>query len=584
MKRVLFSEIAAAIFGVSVISGGTAAWAQQGGGAGAGNGAAAGAAGNGAGAAGNGAAGAAPGANAGTAGAGGAGVSGAPGSNTAAAGQGAANGPAATNSPNAGTAPANAGGNPNGAGVSGNGGVTSGTMGNTSQGNLGGSRISTLKGTDWDLNRTIAAAYESSSDLQIAQRNTEIDQKRANQKADEGHPNIEGRASATRFDQKTKVSIGGTPPVEVLGSHTETLELGISQRLDLTGQIKAATDQATLQKLADEFQVKRIRNDRSLRAETVYYNLLRAQHQMQVAQASLTTALEQQRIAQQLNGQQVGQKVDVLRANTQVANAQTELRRTQNNASIARTSFNDLVGQPLATEVVLSDLPGVSVGQATPSATATTTEPETPLFASPTAEVTAIDVNKDLQTAYTQRPDVLAQQVNVRVAEKGIKLAHAGLEPDFRLNAAGDYYPTTSFQSPRQRTAAITASITIPFYDGGVTRDKVSEAKLETENAKTTLDSLKSDVSLDVSQAYLNLTTAAAQIDNANSALQQAIKTRDLALLRYRGEVALYLEVTDAQAALQAAENNQINAVYDYQVAQAEYRHALGVLSGGQSQ
>ncbi|MCW3058356.1 MAG: outer rane efflux protein [Capsulimonas sp.] len=576
LKKVLLSEIAAAILGVSVITGGSAAWAQQGNGAGNAGGNAGAAAGNGAG---NGAGAAAPGANAGSAGAAGAGVSGAPGSNTGAAGEGAANGPAATNSPNAGTAPTNA------TGVTGANGAAPGLAGdNTTQGATG-STLTGVKGTTWDLRKTIAAAFESSSDLQIARRNVEIDQKRANQAADAGKPSIEGRASATKFDQATKVAIGGSAPVQVLGTHTETLELGISQRIDLTGQIKAATDQATLQKLSDQFQVQRIRNDRSLRADTIYYNLLRAQHQLQVAQANLATALEQQRIAQQMNAQQVGQKVDVLRANTQVANAQTELRRAQNNAGIARTNFNDLVGQPANTEIVLDDLTGVTVGgPAGTTATEATPVEETPLFASPTAEVTSIDIAKDLQEAYGRRPEVLAQQVNVQVAEKGIKLAHAGLEPELRLNASGDYYPTTSFQTPRQRTAAITASIILPLYDGGLTRDRVSEAKLRTENAKTTLESLKSDVSLDINQAYLNLTTAASQIDNANTALQQAVKTRDLALLRYRGGVALYLEVTDAQAALQAAENNQINAVYDYQVAQAQYRHALGLTDGGLTQ
>jgi len=170
----------------------------------------------------------------------------------------------------------------------------------------------------------------------------------------------------------------------------------------------------------------------------------------------------------------------------------------------------------------------------------------------------------------------LANEVNVRVAEKGIKLARAGLEPNFSLNAAGDYYPTTSFQNPRKRVAEITANISIPLYDGGATRDRVAEARNRTENAQTTLDAARSDVALDVRQSYLNLETAARQITAANSELSQAVAARQLAELRYRGQVGIYLEVTDAQNALVQAENNQVDAVYNYLVARAQFENATG--------
>jgi outer membrane protein len=83
-------------------------------------------------------------------------------------------------------------------------------------------------------------------------------------------------------------------------------------------------------------------------------------------------------------------------------------------------------------------------------------------------------------------------------------------------------------------------------------------------------------VTLDVRQADLNLLTAARQIGAANTALQQAIAARQLAQARYEGQVGLYLEVTDAQAALVQAENSQVNAVYDYLVARAQFENALG--------
>jgi len=109
-----------------------------------------------------------------------------------------------------------------------------------------------------------------------------------------------------------------------------------------------------------------------------------------------------------------------------------------------------------------------------------------------------------------------------------------------------------------------------------VLRDRIQEARLRTENAQTTAGSVKSGITLDVRQAYLNLQTASRQIEAANAVLQQAIAARQLAEIRYQGQVGLFLEVTDAQSALVQAESSQVNAVYDYLVARANFDNALG--------
>ncbi len=430
----------------------------------------------------------------------------------------------------------------------------------------------------YDLARTVAAALQSSSDLQVAARTVQIDKKRADEALAAGRPTLGTSASATRFDQATKVSIGNSPPVEVLGSHTEQLSLLLGERLDITGQIRASANQFFLQSAADQYSYESIRNARILRAKSIYFNLLRAQHQVQVAQAALTTARRQLLDAQNLNIGQVGQKIDVYRAATQVAIDQQQVTAAINNEQISEQNFNDLVGRPLATPTQVEDVPGVTVG--TPvvntSAVGANTQLSFTPFTVSQAALSAIDLDQSLNTAFAVRPELLVDQVNIRVAQTGITLARAGLQPTLALNASGNYFPTLSFQDPRRRTAAITATLNIPLYDGGATRDRVDEARLRTSNAQTILDSDKSSVALDVRQSYLNLLTSARQIDAANSALQQAIAARQLAQIRYEGQVGLYLEVTDAQAALVQAETSQVNAVYDYLVARAQFENAIG--------
>lgn len=431
----------------------------------------------------------------------------------------------------------------------------------------------------FDLSQTLEAALQSSAALQIAARNVEIDRRRADEAAAAGRPNITGDASATRLDAPTVVHFqSDAPPITVAKEHNEILSLGVTQRLDFTGQIRAAVNRARLESLADTFTLQQVRNERLLAAQDVYFNLLRAQHRVEVARAALAAAQAQQQTAQTLYQNQVGQKIDLLRANTEVASALQELTRTENELAVARSRFNDLVGRPLDAPVEAVDVPGVTVGTDvvnTSAVGAPAPRAFTP-YTVPPAELAGIDLERSIEAAGRQRPEILAAEVEVRVAETGIKIARAGREPQFALRASGNYYPTTSFQFPRERTAGITATVSLPLYDGGATRDRVERARLETENARTNLASRRTGVALEVRRAYLNLITAARQIEAANAALEQAVAARQLAQIRYEGQVGLYLEVTDAQSALVRAQNNQVNAVYDYLLARAALENAVG--------
>ena len=469
-------------------------------------------------------------------------------------------------------------------GANGNGGIGSGSgSGQSASGTSGSQGSLPLPSASsapqvFDLSRTIQAGIQSSADVQTATRNVQIDAKRADEAAAAGRPNLNASGQATRFDQKTVIALGSGPPIQVTGTHVEILQLNLTDRLDLTGQIAAATTQARLQSLADTFILGQIRNARILRAQSIYFNTLRAQHQVDVANAELANAQRQLTDATNLNTAGVGQRIDVYRAQTQVATAQQDVATAENNYGVALQSFNDLVGRPLNAPVILQDAPGVTIAlPVTDFSQVGAPDPKAvpPLVNAP-GEVAAISINDALRTADRQRPEILQGQVNVRVAQTGTTLARAGLQPTFSLAAAGDYYPDTNFQFPRKRTAQITANLNIPLYDGGATRDRIQEARLTTQNAQTSLASTRSDVALDVRQSYLNLATAARQIGAANAALQSAIAARQLAEIRYQGQVGLYLEVTDAQAALVQAENNQVDAVYNYLVARAQFQNSIG--------
>jgi len=327
-----------------------------------------------------------------------------------------------------------------------------------------------------------------------------------------------------------------------------------------------------LQVLVDQFQRDQVYNSLVLKGETAYFNVLRAQHQVSVAQTALQDATAQQTIASRQFDAGTGLKIDLLRANTQVDQAQNNLLQAQNLLALSQNDLNDATGRPLASAVSAVDVPGVTsgvavvptpalAGQSPPASTVLPSTAEPTYFQPPLNDLRRIDVNQSIATALTARPELKAAQVNIEAARRQIKLARRSIEPTLNVSLTENYYPTTSFQEPDSEVGAIVAQVTLPLYDGGLAHDLVREAQTTVDSANSTYAS-ETDGRATCGAAGL---FEPAKYGSANccrhSALHEAVSARELAQVRYANGVGLYLEVTDAESALTSAETSQVNAV-----------------------
>jgi len=80
----------------------------------------------------------------------------------------------------------------------------------------------------------------------------------------------------------------------------------------------------------------------------------------------------------------------------------------------------------------------------------------------------------------------------------------------------------------------------------------------------------------DVTGAYLNLTTAARTVTLQEQNATQARQELALAQEKYRVGAATFLDLSDAQATFQTAENDRINAIYAFHKAFAALESAVG--------
>ncbi len=133
-------------------------------------------------------------------------------------------------------------------------------------------------------------------------------------------------------------------------------------------------------------------------------------------------------------------------------------------------------------------------------------------------------------------------------------------------------FPFRFQQSPK----SLSASISLPLFDGFAREQRVQEAQAASYDARYSVRARELAITADVTAAYLTLTTAAKtaalQAQNSAKARLELKFTQD----RYRSGAVNFVDVTESRAAYERAESDRINAIFDYHKAYAALESAVG--------
>jgi outer membrane protein len=140
------------------------------------------------------------------------------------------------------------------------------------------------------------------------------------------------------------------------------------------------------------------------------------------------------------------------------------------------------------------------------------------------------------------------------------------------LRAQNSQFPFDFTPAPH----SVTAQISLPLFDGFAREQRVQEAAVTRENARYNVRSRELALQADVSAAYLSLQTAqqTVTLQEANSA--KAKQELQFVQDQYAVGLATFVDLTTSRAAYAQAENDHINAVYNYQKAVATLESAVG--------
>jgi outer membrane protein TolC len=118
--------------------------------------------------------------------------------------------------------------------------------------------------------------------------------------------------------------------------------------------------------------------------------------------------------------------------------------------------------------------------------------------------------------------------------------------------------------------------VTLPIFDGFMRENTLRTAKSKLDRAVQAEGLARQQIARDVNDAALMLTAAEKSVEASRRGLEQAEEEARVIRERFESGRGIQLEALDAQVALTRARFNQVNALAEYQGAQALWLRAIG--------
>ena len=400
------------------------------------------------------------------------------------------------------------------------------------------------------LRQCIAIAKKNSSDIKNAQISEKIEALRVKNAQALYYPDLllnGGYSASKQID---------------FGFERNNYSFGVTGRYTIWdhGQRNIGLLQARENKNLVGIQNDQVRQNLVFQVTQAYYEVLKAQELVKVDRQNLDRSRENRERVEAYVEAGIQIEADIATAQVREANSELALLNDQNQLDIALANLPRIMGLNPATRIRVVE----------------NKEPKN--------EVELVDISLDeaINHAIKVRPEFMVGKSNVKQTEYALRLTKLTRYP--KLNAQYNHdinlddYFDDSEDLGHLRYWRFAATLDFPIFDGGVTKRRIDELELQLDRIREDLEDLKRSVALEVQQAYLNLIRAAKSVEISGAQVRDARLSLNVIRERFIQELAILIELLDAQTAFASALTSQVRIFYDYQIAQASLQKVLGDL------
>lgn len=292
-------------------------------------------------------------------------------------------------------------------------------------------------------------------------------------------------------------------------------------------------------------------------ARVAYYTWIRQQTQVVIQEQAVEQAQGHQRDTQNSFVAGLASKADVLRTQSDVANAMLQLETARNNSAVATAQLDVAMGLPPGQPHEIGEEVFV----------------EAPELASlPSSEAA-------LREALEKRAEIKSLDASAAASRQLAKQSRIGNYPRLDGQAAATYSKPnqryvvdTNFHATWQAGVVLSWTPTaIPANDAAASQAEGKAAELVAQR-RAAVDGMK----VEIEQALRSAETARYSIAVATTALTSAEESQRVRTELFRAGRGTLVELTDAETALTNARANLADAYIQARIALVQLNHALG--------
>ncbi|MEE9542870.1 MAG: TolC family protein [Thermodesulfobacteriota bacterium] len=362
-------------------------------------------------------------------------------------------------------------------------------------------------------------------------------------------PKLSASGRYRKFTEK-QTSPNGTSLLQP--DSTTNLEVKLEQLLYGGGRSLSGIRQAKKGESASRIAVEYANELVIIQTARDFYGALRSAREVEIKEASLKRAEQQQRVSRARLRAGTATKTLVLRADAEAAGITAELFSARAELKNAIWRLGRITGA-VATEIVV--------------------------YPPPEEELPELKVEELVALALEKRRDYRILDLEREMAYHGVRYARGGFLPTVTLEGIyinRDQSPTTVLFVEESIYGGV--NVSVPIFEGGLKRAELGEAKSKLKEAELEKLSLRRDIEIEVREAYNNVETLSYIIESFSKQNLFAKENYDMVFKQFSYGILDNLDVIDADATLVAAELGLMNAKYDHQLGLLELKRSAGVL------
>jgi outer membrane protein len=327
------------------------------------------------------------------------------------------------------------------------------------------------------------------------------------------------------------------------------------------GKRGARIDSAKAEKLAAGADVIQVDQALAFRVARAYYQLVTAQERLQAAQDTLRTAQTTQDAAENRLNNGLATLPDVLNARAETAQAMFDEESADGDEQIARVTLTEAVGADPSPNIVIDSQ-----------------------RSAPLPEKLAMSIDALIDRAMKDRPELMAQALQIRSAESRIRAANAEYKPQIVLSGSAaqtSLWPTADygqFGPASEPTWSLAVGIHWRIFDGGVRKNELLIAESQRREAADELTAEHDQTTREVWTAYIGFRTALRKHDAAVALLESANASYSASLDAYKYGVKNLVDVVTAEKQLAQARLASVSARSDLFLEAVKLEFATGNL------